>query len=140
MEVLHMQMSVIVIDTRFAINLFFCKHPVILFVHCKSYAYDYSFLLFKQVNPYFVPMLENAGLHFVGCDESGNRMVVLSKTPYAILVLMFFFQRLNQLAPMSRLWGYRITLSIQVFSSIQSSNQGLEDLHLLLQVISLLCL
>ena len=85
MDVLHMQMSVIVIDTRFAINLFFCKHPVILFVHCKSYAYDYSFLLFKQVNPYFVPMLENAGLHFVGCDESGNRMEVLSKHPMPFL-------------------------------------------------------
>ncbi|XP_062204457.1 uncharacterized protein LOC133906533 isoform X2 [Phragmites australis] len=29
-----------------------------------------------EVNPAFVPMLENAGLRFVGCDESGNRMEV----------------------------------------------------------------
>jgi CTP synthase len=29
------------------------------------------------VNPSFVAMLENAGLHFVGCDESGKRMEVV---------------------------------------------------------------
>lgn len=43
----------------------------------------YFYLL--QVNPSFVPMLESAGLHFVGCDESRKRMEVLSKQPYAIL-------------------------------------------------------
>ncbi|KAF7063976.1 hypothetical protein CFC21_070426 [Triticum aestivum] len=30
-----------------------------------------------EVNPSFVPMLENAGLQFVGCDESGNRMEIV---------------------------------------------------------------
>ncbi|BAF30024.1 Os12g0556600, partial [Oryza sativa Japonica Group] len=30
-----------------------------------------------EVNPSFVAMLENAGLHFVGCDESGKRMEVV---------------------------------------------------------------
>ncbi|CAN6329389.1 unnamed protein product [Urochloa humidicola] len=30
-----------------------------------------------EVNPSFVPMLENAGLHFVGCDESGKRMEIV---------------------------------------------------------------
>ncbi|KAM3254866.1 hypothetical protein ACQJBY_048366 [Aegilops geniculata] len=30
-----------------------------------------------EVNPTFVPMLENAGLQFVGCDESGNRMEIV---------------------------------------------------------------
>ncbi|KAM0911949.1 hypothetical protein ACQ4PT_013132 [Festuca glaucescens] len=30
-----------------------------------------------EVNPSFVPMLEKAGLQFVGCDESGNRMEIV---------------------------------------------------------------
>ncbi|NP_001146892.2 CTP synthase isoform X1 [Zea mays] len=30
-----------------------------------------------EVNPSFVPMLESAGLHFVGCDESRNRMEIV---------------------------------------------------------------
>ncbi|GJM95463.1 hypothetical protein PR202_ga12201 [Eleusine coracana subsp. coracana] len=30
-----------------------------------------------EVNPSFVPMLENAGLQFVGCDESGKRMEIV---------------------------------------------------------------
>nr|CAB3466148.1 unnamed protein product [Digitaria exilis] len=30
-----------------------------------------------EVNPSFVPMLEKAGLHFVGCDKSGNRMEIV---------------------------------------------------------------
>ncbi|KQJ86350.1 hypothetical protein BRADI_4g04870v3 [Brachypodium distachyon] len=30
-----------------------------------------------EVNPAFVPELENAGLQFVGCDESGNRMEIV---------------------------------------------------------------
>uniref|UniRef100_A0A0D9Y092 CTP synthase n=1 Tax=Leersia perrieri TaxID=77586 RepID=A0A0D9Y092_9ORYZ len=30
-----------------------------------------------EVNPAYVAMLENAGLHFVGCDESGKRMEVV---------------------------------------------------------------
>uniref|UniRef100_A0A453JZ80 Uncharacterized protein n=1 Tax=Aegilops tauschii subsp. strangulata TaxID=200361 RepID=A0A453JZ80_AEGTS len=38
-----------------------------------------------EVNPSFVPMLENAGLQFVGCDESGNRMEVPSKHPISSL-------------------------------------------------------
>lgn len=37
-------------------------------------------------------MLESAGLHFVGCDESRKRMEVLSKQPMLFLSLEVLFQ------------------------------------------------
>jgi CTP synthase len=42
------------------------------------------------VNPSFVAMLENAGLHFVGCDESGKRMEVPINSLFQISVLIYF--------------------------------------------------
>jgi CTP synthase len=38
-------------------------------------------------------MLESAGLHFVGCDESRNRMEVLSKQHMLFLGFDFFFRK-----------------------------------------------
>jgi hypothetical protein len=39
-------------------------------------------------------MLENAGLQFVGCDESGKRMEVLNKHPVHSFIADFLFQSL----------------------------------------------